>query len=312
LDISDEAPGFIRRDPCVDSVYKGNVPSNLYADVYVFNKQDKIAMNVDFVGTPPKDHKLFVFACNTRPGSKCIYGQKCLSKKGNYYLPLTCDSIYYIVITGPLSPANGYQFNIIPNGPCNSGFTDITTPCESNFVTETRVFAGQTTNTNNLLNKTNSYFTKYAGTRTYNGNERIYRLPLRNQAQVEFTMVEKTGRKMGLFLFNNLCGVNMDFFREKASTGDTIRFTRFLQPNDYYLVVDSDNSGNSTFELTIKCLGTVKNLYFINEKVEDCSSFTGNDPIVKKGFIGDGEYCGCKGTKITSKHIIDFSRPKII
>ncbi len=290
LQESDLAPGFVKNDPCVVSAYGGSLPQPFYADVYIFNKQDKLNMQV-LLSNQPSTCKVFVFACNYRQGNSCVYGQKCLTNIANtHFTPYTCDSLYYIVVTGAFG--NTYNLNIVPQGLCQSSATnmgiDCSTPGLTGFFSEnSSVSASPLTG----MNTAQAYSKCYGGSRPYTGGERIYKISLRNPAVVEFQLVPQA--PMGIVLFTSLCGAECEGALREGNAGDTIRFSRLLYANDYYVVVDkATTAGSLNFNLKVECKGTTNNniTKFI---ILSCSAFAGENEV-KKGVTLPDEYCGCK------------------
>jgi hypothetical protein len=292
---ADLAPAFIKNDPCVVSAYGASMPQPLYADVYIFKKADKLDLDV-LLTNSHSSCKAFVFSCYYKSGNTCIAGQKCLTDAGGSagYLPLTCDSIYYIVVTG----GNGskYNMNIVPEGRCPSFATETlnigcTSPSSIGlFKTNGTVSTSQV---HPDLQANAAYAKRYAGVRPYTGGEQIYKLTLRNPALVEFRLIAKD--PMGMFLFTAFCGNECEKAVENTPGNDTVTFLRLLLANDYYLIVDKATlGGNHDFELQVSCIATTTN-NVIPYKILNCTNF--GPPLEEaKGIIVPDEYCGCSGT----------------
>lgn len=292
---SDLAPSFIKNDPCVVSAYGAAMPQPLYADVYIFKKADKLDLDVLLTNSSPSC-KAFVFSCYYKSGNTCLAGQKCLTDAGGSagYLPQTCDSVYYIVVTGGLKAV--YNVVIVPEGRCPPGeIQTVNIDCSqpgSIGLLKIDTVVGQQLHPD--LQSSVAYAKRYQGSRPYTGGEQIYKFSLRNPALFEFTLVAKD--PMGMFLFTALCGNECEKSVENVPGNDTVTFRRLLLANDYYLIVDKGTpGGDPKFKLFISCLATTT-VNTIPYGLLFCNNF--NDPPLEeaKGIILPQEYCGCSGT----------------
>jgi len=288
---SDFAPAFVKNDPCVVAAYNNNVPQNLYADIYVFHKADQLDMDVLMSNQSP-NCRLFVFACNYKQGNSCVYGQKCLQDVGSHYAPYTCDSLYYIVVTGDLF--NTYTIKVVPDGPCKPSSVETLNIACTNPLSASKLTVNNAVPPADPLSKlktSTSYFNCYSGSRPYTGGERVYKLSLRNSAFVEFNLIAK--ERMGIFLFTALCGVECETFAENSILSDTATIFRKLDANDYFLVVDKAlDGGDPNFQLQVECIGTDGKILIYY----DCGgNFTSIEHL--KSSLGSAlsdAYCGCK------------------
>lgn len=254
LDGSDLAPELVRLDPCVISAYGGVVPAPLYADVYVFSKHDTDSINLDFV---PANNlakaKIFVFACNVKsPGGGCTNGQQCLQEVGNtgVYTPFTCDSFYYLVITGTINTA--YSITVTPEGPCNSNFTPLNLDCNGvgNIVTLADQVAG--TSVFDSTAATSPYRKCYGGARPYSGGEKIYKITLDRPSILKVAIKSKTA--MGLFLSSYECGKGCLNYDETSVSDSIAVLTELLPEGNYFLIIDKATpAGPDDFILYATC-----------------------------------------------------------
>lgn len=300
---SDLAPSFIKNDPCVVAAYGGAMPQPLYADVYIFRKADKLDLDVALFNSSPSC-KAFVFACYYKSGNTCIAGQKCLTDVGGSagYLPLTCDSIYYVVVTGGVG--SQYNMSIVPEGPCASGeITPVELKClfPGISVSVAPIKSAVGTQPRPELQTDMAYAKCYSGPRPYTGGEKIYKLTLRSPALVEIKLTAQD--RMGIFLFNALCGVDCEKSAENyPPTDSVITFRRVLLANDYYLIVDKATPGgdpNFTLEISYLCT-TVNNIL---PYVLACGgNLVGPLESAKASDI-ESEYCSCGGIDITAHNV---------
>ena len=303
LDASDFAPELIRLDPCVISAYGGNVPSPLYADVYIFSKNDNDSLDLQFTATSnPTKAKAFVFACNTiGAGGSCNNGQQCLQEIGNtgVYTPFTCDSFYYIVITGTVNTS--YNVSVLPNGPCNANFDILDLDCpgqgdpfpEMDQVADSSIF--ETTGTNS------PYQQCYGGARSYSGGEKIYKITMKRPGIV--TLVLKAFAPMGMFLSSFDCGKECLNYAEIAVTDSFAVLQEFLPVGNFFLIIDkADSVGTKDFELYSLCEPKL-----LNSEIP-CINFPFQpDPPVFKSITGNktsivSESCGCALSDILPPH----------
>ncbi|HMX40568.1 MAG TPA: hypothetical protein PKD78_09575, partial [Saprospiraceae bacterium] len=290
----DLAPTFIRTDPCVVSAYGGALPNPLLADVYIFKKNDALDLDAVLSNASPSC-KVFVFSCYYKQGNQCISGQKCLTKTGGGYSPLTCDSIYYIVVTGGLN--SKYNLNIFPLGICNpSQVTTLDFNCSIITGSPTLIMPIQDKVSAEgvpQLSTADRYGKCYGGTRPYTGGEHIFKFTLRSPAFVEMKLTSQD--PMGLFLFNALCGEECERSVENYPPADsTVTLSRLLLANDYYLIVDKATAGgNPNFKLQISYLCTSTNN--VLPYLVTCSGNLTGPAEVAKGQTLDVEYCGCSG-----------------
>lgn len=296
LDASDIAAGFVKNDPCVRSAYGNNMPAKLYADVYIFYKNDNDVFNVGLNNTSNSQIKKFVFSCRSNPNCS-VQKQTCLTETSTGYTPASCNNTYYIVVTGPIG--SSYNLQVIPEGPCGAAFDNIS--CG------TTVQSAATNNDPGLSKAGGAYNACYAGTRNYGGGERIYRFYVGAPKRTILTLTPTVNSsRMGMFLYSYLCGQQCFTYAENSAAGGQAVINETLVPGTYYLIVDSD-AGNPSFNLKMECL-SVTNVYITD--TDTCSTcgcaakLLPPDPIEMVN-----SYCSCKGTNPDNPHYIEIRAP---
>lgn len=238
---SDFAPLSLREQPCIKSAYGPNMPSPLYAEIYMFYRNDNLDMNINFSTNNSATTKYFVFSCNFKPS--CTRQEQCLSPSGGLFVPEPCDKLYYIVVTGTFGST--YSLNIVPTGPCGSGANNIS--CGQTLANQ------QTDNSLNFTSTT--YAASYNGIKLYNGSERLYKFTLEQSQNVKIKV--NSTAQVGVFLFTFLCGQNCIASAENSATTPNIELSApFLEPGTYYIVVDKSTAGNATFSIGLECTAT--------------------------------------------------------
>jgi len=297
LDNSDLAAGFIKNDPCVRSAYGNNMPAQLYADIYIFYKNDNNDFNVNLGNTNNGQIKKFVFSCRSNPNCS-VQKQTCLTEVSTGYAPASCNNTYYIVVTGPVG--SSYNLQIFPEGSCGSVFDNIS--CG------TPVLNAATNNNSTFSKAGGAYNACYGGNRNYTGGERIYRfyvgIPQRTILTLEPTVPSS---KMGMFLYSYLCGQQCFTYAENSSSGGKAVISEPLVAGTYYLVVDSD-AGNPQFKLNLDCQ-SVTNVYITD--VDTCTTCgcLAKAPLPPDPITVINSYCSCKGTNKDNPHNVEIRAP---
>lgn len=300
LDNSDLAAGFIKNDPCVRSAYGNNMPNPLYADIYIFYKNDNDVFSVNLNTGGNNQVKKFVFSCRSNPGCS-VNKQTCLSEVPNTgYIPAACNNTYYIVVTGPAGST--YSLSIIPTGPCGGGaevlscgttITDVCGNVGSNFSK-----AG------------GAYNSCYAGSRGYTGGENVYRFDFTGPRRAILTLepLSPSNAKMGLFLYSFLCGQQCVTYAENSATGGKAILNQSLGEGTYYVIVDSD-AGNPSFKLTLDCQLQIDITHYDVSDTDTCTTCG----CFNKGQLLDpvvvNDYCACKGVDKTQSHKVLIKAP---
>jgi hypothetical protein len=262
---SDQAPPSLRNWPQVQAAYGNNVPPNLYADIYVFSKQDADIIGINFQNNGNASVKGFVFVCSYEPfnptakpedtGAEnlaCVDGEA-------WWATLTpnvtttvavnnCQNFYYIVITGVLG-ATYSNLNIIPNGDC-----DANPPVLTCGQTLSDVITGAPNG--KFIATAPAYVSCYNGTRTYAGGENFYKFTLTQPSDVtiNLTATGATPAPMGVFLYSFLCGENCLGYAENTAFNASAALKAQLSAGTYYLVVDKAlNSGSTGFNINVNC-----------------------------------------------------------
>lgn len=294
LDNSDLAAGFIKNDPCVRSAYGNNFPNPLYADIYIFYKNDNDIFNVGLNNGGNSQIKKFVFSCRSNPGCS-VNKQTCLTEvSGTGYSPAACNNTYYIVVTGPAG--SSYTLNVIPNGPCGTSFTEITPG---------QTLTGSGSSVNSAFSKAGgAYNSCYAGTRTYSGGEKVYRFTLNGQKRAILTLTPQSpsNARMGMFLYSFLCGQQCVTYAENTATGGTAVINQSLGEGTHYVVVDSD-AGNPTFTLNLEYQQQTTITHYVIDEKDVC--VTGQVP----NLVTINDYCACKGMDQTQPHQVVIRAP---
>lgn len=264
---SDRAPTALANWTCVKNAYGGNVPLNLYADIFVFSRQDADIIGVGFDDNNNANVRGFVFVCSTfdvqfgggqhqtggpPDNSACIDGEVCWATLGSgssTVVPINgCADFYYIVITG-IKGETYSNLNVIPNGDCDSNPPLIT--CGQNIT------ASISGSPNPKFTATSpAYNACYNGTRTYVGGEDFYKFTLTQPSNVTINLTATGGTPapMGVFLYSFLCGENCLGYAENTTFNPGAVLTATLSEGSYYLVVDKAlNSGSTGYTLSLNC-----------------------------------------------------------
>ena len=276
FDYSDRAPGQLRNMQCVKDAYGGNVPPDLYSDIYIFYHDD--VPNVAFFEWPASlspNTKAFLMKCSAfieEPNlgrnsetvslaDTCIHFANCLNELYPFvtnliYFPFhehnECDNFYYIVVTGTLGETYS-DMQITPGGPCPDDVPVLSCGTQQEF---------GITNYSPLLS--DQYFSNvwfdnaydcYSGARDYVGGEAFYKLELDSPKKITVTL--QAAEPMGVFLFSFLCGRDcIQYAGTLPGTGTAI-LNATLDNGTYYLVVDKDFSGgDESFLISLDCQAT--------------------------------------------------------
>lgn len=256
MDASDHAPWSVKNTPCVQQAYNNNVPPSLYADVYIFSRDDNKDIGISYNNNGNPNIRAFVFVCNSdiNGNGNCVNAEDCWEiLPPNNFTDIainTCHSFYYIVITGTLGETYS-NLNIVPNGNCPSNPTVIT--CGQ---TVSGTVGSQGAPPVPFNSASAPYLQCYNGTRPYTGEESFYKIVLNQPSVITATLTASAPNPsgMGLFLFSFLCGGNCMGYTENTAFSPTATLTADLNEGTYYLVVDkATNAGNSNFTLTLNC-----------------------------------------------------------
>ncbi|MFN0174113.1 MAG: PPC domain-containing protein, partial [Saprospiraceae bacterium] len=255
FDASDRAPSSVLTQPCVLQAYGNNLPPKLYADIYIFARQDNKNIGVNFSDNGNPNVRAFVFVCDSDEDNNgtCVDGEVCWevipSGGGSNVAINTCSEFYYVVITGTLGETYS-NLNIIPNGNC---------PPNPPLIACGATVAG-TVGTGNApsipFNNTTTYLQCYAGQRTYTGDESFYKFVLNQPTKVTINLTASAPNPsaMGVFLFSFLCGGNCLGYAENSAVNPSAKLEANLNEGIYYLVVDKDIlAGNPNFTLNVTC-----------------------------------------------------------
>jgi len=296
LDASDFAPELVRIDPCVVSAYGGNVPTPLYADIYVFLKKDTLNLDLIVNSPTPANIKTFVFSCNSKnPDGSCSIGQRCLTEIGSsgIYTPLTCDSFYYIVVTSTVVNTQ-YDISIFPLGPCGNNAELLTLVCpdqpggaaEDLYTVEPVSAAGFDTQTPD-----NVYKSCYGGALPYSGGEKIFKFVLTNPGAIKVRI--RSAVRVGAFLYSFICGKECLDYAETDGNNESAQFVEFLAEGTYFIVVDKafDSPTDNDFKISVEC---VRKSYFDIIKEVGCGGgFSKSTEFEQSNLPYDPHYCDC-------------------
>ncbi|MEQ1744758.1 MAG: T9SS type A sorting domain-containing protein [Saprospiraceae bacterium] len=297
LDASDFAPELVRIDPCVVSAYGGNVPTKLYADIYVFSKKDTLPLDLIVNSPTPANIKTFVFSCNSRnPDGSCTTGQRCLAEIGtsNVYTPLTCDSFYYIVVTSG-GVGTAYDLNVLPNGPCGTNAELLSVFCSdfpgSGANSDTYTVSATSAPGFDTQTQGNVYETCYGGSLPYSGGEKIFKFVLTHPAAIRVRV--ESDVQIGVFLYAFLCGKECVDYAETEGNGEQAYFTEFLTEGTYFIVVDKafDSPTSNDFEISVEC--TRKSYFDIVKELGCGVSFDKPSVAEQSSQPYDPKYCDC-------------------
>jgi hypothetical protein len=296
LSNSDIAAGFIKNDPCVRAAYGSNFPNPLFADIYIFYKTDNDVFSIGVNSNNPQVKK-FVFSCRSNPNCG-VAKQTCLTEIPNTgYSPASCDNAYYVAVTGPAGAT--YSINIIPTGACGSSFTEIA--CEASLS------ASFNNSSSDFSKSGGAYGSCYAGTRNYNGNQKIFRFYVPDQRRVIFTAEPVvSSSRIGMFLYPFLCGQQCASFAENANSGGKAILQQTLSSGVYYLVVDSESGSGANFKIDMDCQWTTTfGPPGDTSTCTLCGCFNKEmmpppDPVI----VNDS--CSCKGTDRNTPHTVNI------
>ncbi len=255
LDVSDLAPNLLRSDPCVLAAYGGILPDTLYSDIYIFNKNDNQIADVIFNGNGNPSVRQFVFACNSVDNNgNCQQGQQCLTEVSTgVYLPNTCDSFYYVVVTSGRY-GDTYSVSIIPEGLCGTNYTQIPLQCgetyDCSYAPPKSGHIGHVSKFN-AIGLGNAYASCYNGNRTYLGGDVVYQIKLENPALIKFKL--NATSPMGLALYAYICASDCIGFKE-TNEFNQIEFEQPLLEGTYFIILDkSFDSPQDSFYLEVMC-----------------------------------------------------------
>ncbi len=321
LDPSDFAADLIRNDSCVINSYGGNVPNPLYADVYIFSKTDTLILDLIFnAQNNQAQARAFVFACNTiGPNGACVSGQQCLQDLGNngIYTPFTCDSFYYIVVTGTVG--TNYSLSIVPTGPCNANFEVLNLDCAFPIETFTVGQLGNVSVFDTSAAANSPYRQCYGGSRPYTGGEKIYKISLVRPSII--SVVLKAFAPMGVFLSSYECGKECLNYAEISTTDSTAFLSELLPEGNYFIIIDKATlAGTNDFQLSVFC----EPKPFFTLFTDGCFFVpkpSGNKPTkpVAKTTSLSLESCGCIAPDTIGPHTVrllkglyDFSEQDVL
>jgi Secretion system C-terminal sorting domain/Ig-like domain CHU_C associated len=252
---ADVAPSLLRNEACVRSAYGGNVPTNLYARIYPFIRNDNQVIGVSFDDKGNSKTKLFVFVCRDN-ASGCANRTSCIytyDDNNNDAVPLrACDEFYYFVVTGERG-AEYSGLQVIPNGPCPGRNVETT----SGDLQCGQVYNGTLVNdgqyptaegvpyNNDGCLKTN---------RPYTGGDNIFNFKLVYDAVATIRVVCKAA--IGLRLFDGECLVRcMAAAENQPPLTDTASIVIPLTAGvRYFLLVDKAVPGNpEDFKIFLDC-----------------------------------------------------------
>ncbi len=254
---SDLAPSLLRNEPCVKAAYGGVVPTNLYAKIYPFVKNDTDVIGVNFDDKNNPKTKLFVFVCRDK-NSACANQTSCIftydPNGSNSNVPLrACDKFYYFVVTGERG-ASFSNFQIIPNGPCpGSSLSTTSGDLECGKLKQGTLFNGGQYPTNEGVPYNNDGCIKT--TRPYTGGDDILNFKLVYDAVASIRVVCKSA--IGLRLFDGECLVRcMGAAENRPPLSDTavinIRLTGGVR---YFLLIDKATPGplSENYSVLLNC-----------------------------------------------------------
>ncbi len=257
FDENDVVPPLLYLDDCLLNAYGGVLPQNIKADIKVLYNDEQQAIRPGNIQSTGQDLRIFIFQCITdinsglqgqinlgeinlggifNPPGNCIFNINITREKGTYY----------IVTLGPAG--SEYSMNVLPGADCQFGINPVS--CNTFLVGET---LGNRSNYD--LNGLGDYQSCYSGLRSYEGNDKVYKLEVLTPSvvNIELSAVDQKA----VFLYNFLCAKNCIGYAETPNEGGSAMISQLsLEPGNYYLVVDSEPAGASSrnFDLLITCL----------------------------------------------------------
>ena len=267
FDASDRAPWSVQTQSCVQLAYGADLPSSLFADIYVFSRPDDNDIIINYKDNGNPNVRAFVFACvgDTFTVGKqqdmnnllCADGEFCREfiPAGNTNFSSialnACHNFYYLVIMGTLGETYS-DLNIVPNGNC---------PSNPQIINCGDVVAGAVGFPLGGIpppfeSVGEAYAACYSGFRQYTGGEEFYKFILDRPAQVTINLTASAPNPspMGVFLFSFLCGSNCLDYAENTAFDASAILSANLSEGVYYLAIDKDQDvGNSNFTLSLNC-----------------------------------------------------------
>ncbi len=273
-------PNSVATSPCVSAYFGIKGVHQLYSDVFAFKMDFGARVDVTWKTPPGVKSKAFVFSCSCE-GTFCT--QACfpedkpmqvastgehlikyqVAPKGFYYVVLVSDSLvnysnFYISFCAP---------NVTPLQP-DQAETKSTTLAEGCGVCRTinpiilncnTTYFGDFQDKEGLFNRFSQPYNNCSGTiqRAYEGSDAVHKFIVDVPSFVSVTLDGKTS-PMGMFLYDYACGVHCLDVSETSAQGGTASFAPiFLNPGEYYIIVDKDlmtgNTANNQYTLTLKC-----------------------------------------------------------
>jgi len=259
----------LRGADCIIDDLDGGIPADYVFDVFVFyNDGDAGDTNM---GISDLDENLTqtgrtlitqVFECDCRdilePTLNIISNEKdcyqnCIDNDRDGRDDATVSNpkvgtFYYFIVAGP--EGTDYEFDFVPNSLCDN----------AKDISQTRIF-GDTTLIGEKISSGSGDFSNTdeksiytnctSSSNQYLGDEKLYELVIDRQVYIDITATTSTA--MGMFLYHNDCGRDCRNADELPpnSKGGILSIVDSLLPGTYYLMVDSEDPGGGTFDLTI-------------------------------------------------------------
>lgn len=273
-------PNSVATSPCVSAYFGLKGVHQLYSDVFAFKIDFGARVSVTWKTPPGVKSKAFVFSCSCegrfctqscfpedRPMQVAPTGEHLIKyqvpEKGFYYVVLMSDSLvdysnFYISFCAP---------NVIPLRP-DQAETKSTTLAEGCGVCRTinpiilscnTTYFGDFQDKEGQFNRFSQPYDNCSGAsqRAYEGSDAVHKFIVDVPSFVSVTLDGKTS-PMGMFLYDYACGVHCLDVSETSAQGGTASFAPiFLNPGEYYIIVDKDlmtgNTANNQYTLTLKC-----------------------------------------------------------
>jgi len=250
LESDDLAPPLVLGEQCILDAYGGQLPADqMYADIYtMYYDQSLGTLGFDnLMMTTDDDTKYFMFGCDCS-GGNCE--QICYGEVNEDFCPdnpaCSISGFFYFVVLSPVN--DNYGFDVTPSTDCTGLIEDPIIACGDGQI------SGDLDGNGSNFSSTNGDYASCAdGTRTYEGNDAVYRIDIEQPTVLNITL--NGAEPMGAFLYDQFCGANCLLGLENSDTGGLVVSDSIpLAEGVYYIIVDKAGIGGSeTFTLDISC-----------------------------------------------------------
>ena len=233
---------------CVENAFGLPLPEPLEMQSYLFYFRgtdiENVVLTLDAL--PSDEVRGFVFSCSCA-GMFCA--QTCIgSFDSDISFQFTDPAgFYYIAIIGP--PDASFIMNIEDLNAGPICFVDGSLVCDQEI---SDIMSGSD-NYNTIEPSRNIYRDCYEGTSSFTGPEFAYRMHLTEPSVVTFRATSTA--RLGMFLYNYLCGRNCIAIAESDPGNPTVELTLELSEGIYFLVLDqSEDLIGQPFTLIAECV----------------------------------------------------------